>query len=407
MSDETKRAPRRRGVGEGSVRRKSGRRKPWEALLALPPGPEGQRRRRSLGYFATKAAAQARLRAELGRRDRGEPVAEPARLRVRDLAERFLAAKARSVAPTTLATYRHALHHNVLPFLGGLPLSRLQPVHVADWLADLDAAFVARAADAAARGRRARERARARQSAFDVLSRVLGYGVRVGLLAANPCTRLDRPKAPAPEIRSLSAAEAHRLLRVARETATPATAAAVALLLCGLRRGECFGLAWGGADLAAGVVRVRQALKEPATKGEKPYVGPCKSKAARRDVPLPPWALEALAAHREALDATPHPTRLVFTSEAGSPVRFSNWLRREFRPLAERAGVAWATPHSLRHSFATMLLGSGADIKTAQALLGHEKAAHTLDLYASAIPANAERAVAGFAALVADATGEG
>jgi integrase len=93
----------------------------------------------------------------------------------------------------------------------------------------------------------------------------------------------------------------------------------------------------------------------------------------------------------------------VFSTATGEPVHFSNFTRRHFRPLAIRAGVPHATYHALRHTFATLMLGSGVDVKTAQTALGHERAAHTLDLYADAIPGNLERAIAAFDALVSKA----
>jgi integrase len=402
--DEKRADRRRRGVGEGAIVKKSGRRRPYAALIDLPRDEHGARRRRVLGHYGTRAEAQRRLREELAKRDKGTAIAEPGRLCVRDLVDRYLAAQARTVEATTLENSRSALRRNVLPHLGSMPLSRIQPVHVVDWLNRLDADFAERAARAAARKRRSPERKRARQTAFEVLNRVLDYGVGIGLLGANPCDRIDRPKAPKPEIRSLSAEDVKRLLRVARETSPTWVTAATALGACGLRRGETFGLTWSDLDLENGRVRVRQSLKAPA-KGKR-SIGPPKSKAARREVGLPSWALSALRVYREDLPATPHPTRLVFTTATGEPVFFSNFNRRHFAPLVKRAEIPWATYHSLRHTFATLLLGSGCDLKSAQAALGHEKASYTIDLYASAIPQNVERAIAGLDAIISNAKGD-
>jgi len=84
---------------------------------------------------------------------------------------------------------------------------------------------------------------------------------------------------------------------------------------------------------------------------------------------------------------------LVFMTAEGTPVRFSNFGRRHFAPLAKRAGVPWSTFHSLRHTSATLLLASGVDVKTAQAILGHAKASHTMDIYADFVPANVDSAM--------------
>src|SRR5262249_31066451 len=119
-----------------------------------------------------------------------------------------------------------------------------------------------------------------------------------------------------------------------------------------------------------------------------------KSKSARREVPLPPFAVAALRRHWAALGATPLPSLLVFTTAEGTPVRFSNFQRRHFAPLVKAAKLpATCTFHALRHTAATLLLAGGVDVKSAQAILGHAKASHTLDLYADSVPGNVAEAM--------------
>jgi len=87
-------------------------------------------------------------------------------------------------------------------------------------------------------------------------------------------------------------------------------------------------------------------------------------------------------------------TLLVFTTAEGTPVRFSNFARRHLAPLVKAAGLpASTTFHGLRHTAATLLLAAGVDVKSAQAVLGHAKASHTLDLYADSVPGNVEAAM--------------
>jgi integrase len=64
-----------------------------------------------------------------------------------------------------------------------------------------------------------------------------------------------------------------------------------------------------------------------------------------------------------------------------------NYRRRAFAKVVKAAGLpAKVTPHKLRHTCATVALGAGADVRSVAALLGHERASMTLDVYAHAIP---------------------
>ena len=334
----------------------------------------GKQRKRVL-YAATRSKVAEKLR-ELTNSVAEGVIAEPGRLTVADLCKRYLEHAQRTVRPTTFALYEQAIGSHVKTHLGGVSLRRIAPVHVLDWLRALEQAEVG---------------PRAQQVAFDLLKRVLGFGVEAELLQRNPAAKVKRPKAPKPEVRSLTAAQARQLLAKAREA--PAwVEAAVALGLCGLRRGETFGLAWSDVNLESGRVRVRQAAIETA-KGER-SIGEPKSKSARREVPIPPFALAALRRHRAALRARRSSSVLVFQTADGTPVRFSNFSRRHFQKVVEQAELEDVTFHMLRHTAATLLLAGGADVKAAQRVLGHAQASHTLDVYADFMPDRVDAAVA-------------
>ncbi len=76
----------------------------------------------------------------------------------------------------------------------------------------------------------------------------------------------------------------------------------------------------------------------------------------------------------------------VFPDQKGGPLRQSNVLGRSFNPIVARAKVRRITFHGLRHSFASLLLANGIDIRTVSELLGHADPAMTLRVYAHAMP---------------------
>jgi integrase len=62
-------------------------------------------------------------------------------------------------------------------------------------------------------------------------------------------------------------------------------------------------------------------------------------------------------------------------------LRSGNFRRRFFDPAAMAAGLEDLSPHDLRHTAASLLVASGANVKAVQRMLGHASAAMTLDVY--------------------------
>jgi integrase/recombinase XerC len=120
---------------------------------------------------------------------------------------------------------------------------------------------------------------------------------------------------------------------------------------CGLRVSECVALDLG--DIDAGELRVRRG------KGQKERVVPVGQKAEE--------ALRAWLAVRSLLKPT---SNALFVNARGGRVTDRS-VRRFIDRRAIEGNVPKTHPHALRHSFATHLLGAGADLPTIQELLGH------------------------------------
>ena len=98
-----------------------------------------------------------------------------------------------------------------------------------------------------------------------------------------------------------------------------------------------------------------------------------------RDVPVPRFLADLLleeVAGRKLEE-------LIFTSPRRKPLRPGNWRRRVWDPAVQASGLAFLTPHDLRHTAASLAIASGASVKHVQRMLGHKDAAMTLNVYAS------------------------
>ncbi len=192
-----------------------------------------------------------------------------------------------------------------------------------------------------------------------------------GLAAHNPGELVRTPRRASPLPRVLSARDAARLLD-AIPAATPLELRDRALFelayACGLRAEEIVSLRLADVEYDAEQLRVEG-------KGRK-----------TRFVPAGEHALEALAQYLErgrprlaAQASAPQQADAdhVFVSRRGRRLSTSD-VRRRLRLWTARAGVAEdASPHALRHSFATHLLDGGADLRAIQELLGHATVSST------------------------------
>jgi integrase len=149
----------------------------------------------------------------------------------------------------------------------------------------------------------------------------------------------------------------------------------------GLRMSELFGLKWRDIDFAAKQASVLRSIAKQA-------VGPCKTEASQKPVPLDPHLVRTLRAWRRSARFR-QPTDWVFASPATQgrlPFWGQSLMRHFIRPTTVKLGITkrigW---HTFRHSYSTLLKANGADKKVMQELLRHAATRVTLDTYTQAV----------------------
>jgi integrase/recombinase XerC len=183
---------------------------------------------------------------------------------------------------------------------------------------------------------------------------------KTGLANAAAITSLRAPRQPKSLPKPLTAADARKVVdadeQLNAEPWIAARNAAVLTLLygCGLRIAEALALPGN-------------ALSDPRQKA----IAVTGKGGRTRMVPLLPAALEAVGFYRRLCPYDLSADRALFRGARGGPLQ-AGVLQRDMRRLRGALGLPeTATPHALRHSFATHLLGNGGDLRTIQELLGH------------------------------------
>jgi integrase len=215
-----------------------------------------------------------------------------------------------------------------------------------------------------------------------VLSAPLTRAVREELISRNVARLVELPEWHAGTVRPWTAEEARQFLAVSEPD--PVHAAFVLLILYGLRRGEVLGLRWQDIDFGAGAIRIEQQVLRV---GGEMHVGPVKTRAGKRNLPLLKLAREALATqsitqarYRAAMGSAWPDTDLVFTTRTGRPIEPRN-LVRSFRRICEANNVRLIKVHHIRHTVASLLKALGVPARDAQVILGHSRLAVTLEIY--------------------------
>lgn len=261
-------------------------------------------------------------------------------------------------AETTISTVEGALRNHIYPTLGGMRLDSITPADVQT--------LVRRWSDEAA--------ATTVENRYLVLAMVLRSAVTEKVIPVSPCVKITLPK-PLPKSALVPISTADVL---ALREALPARYRALVTVGAGtgMRRGELLGLTLDRVAQEFGTIRVDRQLSRKGT-GNTVVFGPPKTEAALRTIPVADVVLEAIAGHVEEFGT--HESGLVFTSTIGTPLRTSTlWTAWD---RAAKAARVDATPHDLRHYFASVQIAGGTSIKALQALLGHKSAMETWDTY--------------------------
>lgn len=293
------------------------------------------------------------------------------RISFRDYAEQWRATQVHR--PSSAAHVETMLRRHAYPTLGDRPLSSILPSEVQAWVKGVSAGSgdqkpLAPATVGVVHG---------------LVSAVFKAAVRDRRIMANPCDGTTLPRAERREVVPPTTEQVERV----REGMPENLRALVTFVAgTGVRQGEALGLTVDRLDMLRREVRIDRQLVTLA--GDVPRLGPPKTSASVRTIPLGRVVVDALAVHLAAFP--PGPDGLVFTLR-GEPISRSGF-GHVWRPAARAAGLPSGTGvHALRHYYASLLIRYGESVKTVQTRLGHATAAETLDTYSHLWPDSDDR----------------
>ncbi len=261
--------------------------------------------------------------------------------------------------PSTRARDDTYLRNHVLPRFGAVRLDAITPLDVRSWIGELTAKGLAAATV---------------QKAYQILAKVLRSAVDADLLAETPCRRIPLPKVETDEMQFISPQEIDTLSNAIE----PRYRALVLFdAYCGLRLSELAGLRRSALDMERGRVRVTENAVE--VKGTIEWGVP-KTRAGRRNVPMPNVVVSALDRHLDE-HVAPDAGALVFGGANGGVLRAGSWRTRFWSPALRAAGLDGLRVHDLRHTAVALWIAAGASPKQIATWAGHTSVSVVLDRY--------------------------
>ena len=270
--------------------------------------------------------------------------------------------------PTTQECYEGRIYTHIIPDIGKIPLNKLTQNDLQQFYARLKKSGRKKNVEKFGEGLSDRMV----RSCHTTCHTALDKAFAESLISANPANGCKLPPKKAKEMQVLTQAEIIRFLRQAKEEGYYEMF--LLELTTGMRRGEILGLKWRDLNLATGELRItRQVVKT----GKTTEISAPKTKSSIRTILLPPDMVEILTElkkHTKGEWIFPSPVK------EGEP-RNPSAVYSRFQIILKRANCKHVRFHDLRHTFATMALENGMDIKTLSAMIGHVSAETTLNIY--------------------------
>ncbi|MDN6899946.1 tyrosine-type recombinase/integrase [Oenococcus sicerae] len=328
------------------------------------------------GYISNKEAVNA-YRAYKIAEAHGELESQQVkRIKFNELAKEWLAMKAKEVRPSTYQKIKERYKLHIQPYFKGVYLDELTPIKAQKFVNQQAAAFVRY------------------DWTVGIVSQIFKKAVQYGYVKANPFANIDKPRAKKAPFRDTvqfyDVEELKRFLNSAYQLYNKDHYSRYAffrlLAFTGMRKGEALALNWSDVDFSNKTLSISKTVVT-VENGEVVSSEP-KTKASNRLMTLDDDTVSALAEWKlrqhelyKALGYSASPCEFVFNSSVNSFISLSR-PRAWARGIAKAANLPAIIIHGFRHTYATLAVQSGMDIKQLQYQLGHNDVHTTLQIYA-------------------------
>lgn len=357
---------------------------------------DGKQIRKSMSYKPTPNMTAKQIEKEVNRQatlfeekiKKGYSLDE--NIKFSDYAALWLENSKTNLAPITYIRYVNLLIR-INQAIGHLKLSKIQPMHLKEFYKNLGEVISRQTKEPLSQ--------QSIKHYHRCISAILGTATKEQLIPRNVASRsyMDAPRVIKKEPLHLDTEDAQKFVALLMQEEDIRVKTALSLLIySGVRNGELCGLEWQDIDFENNVIHIRRAsqyVKDYGMITKEP-----KNETSKRTLKLSAGIFTILSEYakwyeeQEELngDRWVNSNRL-FIQNDGKPIQpgtINKWLK----DFVDAHKLPTVTPHSMRHTFCTLLIANGVDIKTVSAKAGHSRTSTTLDIYTHSVKSADEQA---------------
>ena len=276
---------------------------------------------------------------------------------------------------STKDNYRYLLTKHIVPAFGNTLLGALDCSMIKRWVITRSAKY-------------SKDTVRLMVAVLRVM---MQEAVHEGIIPVNPVMKLGKFYRSARKVKEkidpFTLEELHAIELACSERFPEYYVFILCMARTGMRIGEVTALQWWDIDFKNNYIIIRRNIPHHR------QVETTKTASSQRRVDMSPELAEELKRLRterkkKALSNGEvfNPEEWVFRTEEGTPLYYTNFLRRVWHRVQDIANVRRRTPHDLRHTWASHMLAAGADLAYVSAQLGHSNPSITLRIYSHWVP---------------------
>jgi len=339
---------------KGSVFRDSTGR--WRGVVDLPKSPGEPRKQKTFRGNPQKSDAQqqkelwSKINALLLEIENGTYL-EESNATLKDYLKNWHEIYAAKLAQTTQELYKLYTEKHIIPELGKIKIKEIRPMHIQE--------FYNKKSETLS------DNTLGKIHTF--LNKVLNDAYKDSLIKTNPCSRVDKPRVKRYKPTLPTEQQFFKLLEIVRGTFDE-----VCILLagiCGLRRGEVFGLRLRDVDFKESKISIVETM---VRFNGKWIIKAPKNETSQRTIRVPRFVVEVINTYLTNLKVIPERICGKYKPDSYS---------KHFKKLCEDNGIPDVRYHDLRHFNATLMLKYGIPDKIASSRLGHSQVQTTKEIY--------------------------